>query len=658
MISTDAATLALSIAQGLIKLGGRIDLLLAERSAVSGEFLVPVPPVASGPSMPAIRKELRAYLDDTADDNPDPLGSDRKRLARLLDQSPSPDELGDFYLRLFPSKASPAPVDPDAAYLRELRTRMPGLDWADPAVRQAAFFIAAGRDAREIGYPLRLGLLVADTLAEVASQNTARMIRDPRLAEGVQAVLERFAQPDLESFTEWSPLLQHVLRSTLNGLLDARGVVAGHNPWLDAVLTALARAREDSEDGDDYLAGLMEGRGYGLLVSEGLSMAAGRLDETGAPVFQQIASEVLAAAAPLVRDNKRGFAGFFNEHWSDLLHGALVALDKHGPQLLEGEDPLLQEVLTGLIRELASTSGAAWFTRDMVLHLADAAVGVVATHEALWKPTLQQPWLQELVSSAVGVVSTGGIRRAFSTAGLEDLATSVLARFASNPRLLVANPGLPFELVSAVLKAVAEAGPLDAHTLATAAIPAALEVLEQHAGLVGEDLAPVVAGVCAEAASRVASGHLDGAAAAALVCAALKAVALNPEFLVKEEGDLVAAVCAAVCDASSGAAQGVLSGSLLVDAAGRILTVLARHGRVWMEEQGLKPLVSTVSDLLTRGLGRAVQDLGRGLVVSDFPALLAGLLEAVFLGGVDVSPPKGTAFDELYTRLLKSLVTP
>ncbi len=76
-----------------------------------------------------IRKELKAFLEDTSDEVADPLGSDRKRLAKLLDQTPLPDAAGDFYLRLFPSKAAPALIDPDELYVKELRARMPALVW-------------------------------------------------------------------------------------------------------------------------------------------------------------------------------------------------------------------------------------------------------------------------------------------------------------------------------------------------------------------------------------------------------------------------------------------------------------------------------------------------------------------------------------------------
>ncbi len=51
MISTDAASLAIFLARGLIKLGGRIDVLLAEKTAVTSAFAIPVPAVAAGPSM-------------------------------------------------------------------------------------------------------------------------------------------------------------------------------------------------------------------------------------------------------------------------------------------------------------------------------------------------------------------------------------------------------------------------------------------------------------------------------------------------------------------------------------------------------------------------------------------------------------------------------
>ncbi|HAM73826.1 MAG TPA: hypothetical protein DCM86_19520 [Verrucomicrobiales bacterium] len=656
MISTDAAGLALSIAQGLIKLGGRLDLLLAERAAVTGEFAVPVPPVAAGPSMPVIRKELKAYLDSTEGTTPDPLGGDRKRLARLLDQSPAPDELGEFYARIFPRKASPPSIDPDQSYLRELRARMPALDWQDQATVDAAFYLAAGRDERGVGYPVRLGLLVADVLAEFGAENTARFVHDPRLAELVHAVVERIAQPDLESFTEWSPLLRQLLSSTLNGLLDERGLITGHNPWLDGVLVALAQARADSDAGDDLLAGLLQGEGYGLLVSEGLTVAARRLDDGDAPAFQQLVSDLLLAAAPLVRQNKRGFAGFFNEHWADLVRAALCSVEKHGPVLLAGENPLLKDLLLGLVQELAGAPGVQWVTREMGLRLVDAAIATVATHDSLWKPALRDPWLGELVEGVLGAISAQGIRRSFSATGLETLVTTTLSRCAEHPELLGLKPGFTLDLVTSVLKAVASAGPFHAANLATAALEAVLESLARHPALIGSPYSSAVTEICAAVAGRLKEGRLTGSVACDLMRTGIESLLKSPALLDAADGALAASVLDALCEGAEAAGPGLLSGAYLVEAAEGLLEVVAMHGLDLMANRSLKAFTTLVTGVVEEGLARAALQLGRGLSLRELPPMLAALLSSVARGTGSAPDRNDPAFQRLIQEALAPLI--
>ena len=57
---------------------------MAEKEAVQGDLLIPMPPESEGPDRETRNEQLRKYLKDTADDKPDPLGADRKRLQGLL----------------------------------------------------------------------------------------------------------------------------------------------------------------------------------------------------------------------------------------------------------------------------------------------------------------------------------------------------------------------------------------------------------------------------------------------------------------------------------------------------------------------------------------------------------------------------------------------
>ncbi|MBL8539870.1 MAG: hypothetical protein JNK68_05800, partial [Betaproteobacteria bacterium] len=213
MLSPGTASLVVGVTRGLVKLGERADLLLAEKEATQAALALPVPKVV----FPAIdrgtkREALQEYLQSTAGRSPDPLQADRKAMEDLLAQADErPDDLDAAYARLFPERAITLDIDPDGEFLGALRKRFPTLDLMDEDTRKACFYCAAGRDTRELDYPARLALLVADVLAEFAAENTGLFVRDEGARQVVKSVLERFAEPQLETYTAWSPLLRHTL---------------------------------------------------------------------------------------------------------------------------------------------------------------------------------------------------------------------------------------------------------------------------------------------------------------------------------------------------------------------------------------------------------------------------------------------------------------
>src|SRR5688572_1484245 len=62
MITSSTASAVLSVATGLIKLGQRLDQLLAEKTAVQAKLIQVMPAVYAGPSTLQKIAQLRAYL--------------------------------------------------------------------------------------------------------------------------------------------------------------------------------------------------------------------------------------------------------------------------------------------------------------------------------------------------------------------------------------------------------------------------------------------------------------------------------------------------------------------------------------------------------------------------------------------------------------------
>ena len=665
MISAEAAGLAIAIAKGVIKLAGRIDRLTAEKEAVTGQLIIPMPPESDAPDVDAALSMLREYLDRTKKDDPDPLAGERGRLEALLRKTPVPDDWIKFFEKLFPEQAHPPAIRPDAEYLKALKKWVPTVNWDDKEntqVRQAAFYIAAGRDQRGLGYGARLGLLVADVIAEFGAENTSLFIRDQNAQMIVQSVLQRFSKPDLEGFEDWSPFLRHALSATLNGLLDARTVFDGHAQWADALFEALARARDSAENPDDYLLGLVRGRGYSLLIGEGLQLAGETLSSEHAGVFRDIVATFLIDAAPLVKKNKNDFGTFFNEHWGDLVRGGISAVAKHGPQLLEGKSPLLRETLLAVMNQLAATPSTAYFSSDTVLHLAEAAIGAVARDPALLEGAVGEKWLKALISSIASTINDSGLRAVFGRDGLERIFKDALATFAQHPELIIAQPGLAQDVVASVLEAVAESEGMEAWPLANAAVTGALHGLSKHPELAGTNFGPYVAELAGLLAQQVKDRGLAALQAADLIDAAVEAMQRNPRLFATLEKNVTTAVLQAVlkaADQGQGTAGQVklLAGTALVEVARDVLAVVARYGTGYVENSSVKLLGDRVAETLSAGLARANKEMGRRMDQTALPVILAALVRKLLRGELADLDPESENFKKLFSEVADAVAT-
>ena len=672
MIPPGTAELVLAVAKGLIKFSGHLDRLLAEKVAVQSPLPLKLPVVDFSPGPAVVKPRLRAYLQETSSDKPGPLGQDlRQQLADLMAE-PNPDlaALRRFFALAYPDDIlnDGTTVQPDASFLQYLRETLPSLretlpaeaDSQDPekqanyraAVLAAAFYVDPGADARQLGYPVRVGLLVVDVLAEFGAENTQRFVREAGVRSLVKAVLERFARPDLESFDAWSPFLRHVLSATLNGALDARQAWGLSNPWIEATLQALADARDAADEGgDDYLLGLLEGKGYSLFVSQALVQAAGVLDEEHAPVFQQIAAEVLRAAAPLVQARPKTFGAFFNEHWTDLLHAALVALDRHGNALLAGQSPLLQQILLASIRTLADAPGSKLLTRDTLFHLTDAAIGAIATHPELWKNGIDEAWLSQFVQSVLKTIGHQGIVSTFSLDGLENILRDAAARFAEHPEWIVKDPGLFQVVVGGILKQLSAVGAFEARTLADAAVQGALDAIAAHPEFIGTDFPKVVADYAGQLAALVAQKSLTALQASDLIAAAVEAAALNPELFTSAQKELAGLITRAVLRAGQDSQSALVAGATFVAIVQQQLVVFARRGREAADDGAIAKLEDELVQVLGAGLARAAKELGRRLTRQTLPATLGALTEACLRGEVAAIDPENPLFKELFAQL-------
>ena len=75
---------AISLAAGIVKLGGRVDRILAEQEAVRRELALPDRVLIQPPPAFEMKQKLQQLVSETAGQTLDLLGGDRRRLEELI----------------------------------------------------------------------------------------------------------------------------------------------------------------------------------------------------------------------------------------------------------------------------------------------------------------------------------------------------------------------------------------------------------------------------------------------------------------------------------------------------------------------------------------------------------------------------------------------
>jgi hypothetical protein len=656
MISPSTAALAVSIARGVLKFGQRLDALLAEKQAIQGGLVLVMPEVYHGPDGIEKVEQLKEFLSETDTITAqDLLGSDYNDLVReLTKREPDATLVSESYARVFPDRLAVAPLNPDASYVAELRKLFPAFDLSDADMVAAAFHVPAGKDDMQIGYGGRAGLLIADVVAEFGAQNTSLFVRDRGLRTIVETVLERFARPDLDKFSQWSPLLRHALSATLNGLLDARGALVIDRQWLVALLDVLAVARQDPAGGENFVAGLFQGQGYALLLSKGLDRAAAVLAEDQAGTFKQLAADLIMSAAPLVKASPN-FRSFFADHWGDLLRAGLAGLERHGPALLDQQPELLRDVLLGMVGELKQISQANLLSHETLFRLGDAAIAAVAANPALLEARVgSEPWLRALLKSFVNTVARDGIRLSFSREGLDEIVTDAAGILAAHPELIkdAENAGLVREVVGGILRAVSELASFDARNISTAAASGSLRAIAAHPSLVDTRYAKLIAEFSGRLAELVQDGTLTGLDASAIASAAVETLLNNPALFDQARSNLATATLNAVLRAASDDPAKLLAGRTLVNTVREVLAAVARSGKAQLQNAPFDKAVDRLAETIDDALGVVAAELGRRLDLPGVPSVIGGLVAAWARGDLVKVENESPSFNELLDQLL------
>jgi hypothetical protein len=529
-ISLVTAELAMSIVNGVIKLGGRIDKILAEQEAGGAKLALPIQATTRRTPVAKLLRDLSDLLQEDSEGRMS-LGIDRDRIHEIVvgEQDPNQSEVEAFIVKYRPEALRLEVRNDNKDVEDELRRLSTAWDFGDEDICRLALYVDSGRDLREGSLEWRLAMAVLDVLAEFALEQKELLVRDEAGRQILAAVLQRFSEGDLEEgATTAKLLLMRVVSATLNGFLDTHEAWEGDNEWVEALLDAIANARAQAQVPDEFLLGLVQGRGYRLLVVELLEEGGKHLDRDEANAYQRIIGDMLEEAAKRAAESTSGFEDFFKDSWTDIARAGLRSVGKYGPMILDDTNPILRTALLAAVSSLAEPGNRDILSSDAFISATEAAIAAVAEKPELFDEDPR--WANVFYGAFAGVVRAEGLRETFSVEGLEVLLKRTAAAAADHPELIVTKPGLAREVTGSILIKISEAKDLRSGTLATAAVEGAFTAIEKNPKLLETRYAEIFSDFAGGLALRVHDRSLSGIHAKDLAEVAAEAIAENPDL--------------------------------------------------------------------------------------------------------------------------------
>jgi hypothetical protein len=650
MLITQGASLAVSIARGVLKLAGRLDKLSAENKASGANLVLPLPKFKFSTGINTMLADFQRLVNNS----PDLIeAADLQTIQDSLHQAnPDKPTLTPLYRKYFPHKYFVETIDPEKEYLETLQRVIPDIDLEDPDIRRAAFYIGAGKDDREISYSYRVGLLIADVVAEFGTENTGLFIRDESLQKIVQSIAQRFSKPDLETYTEWSAVTKHALSSTLNGLLDNKSTFKIKEPWLNAILDSMVAAREAG--GDDFMVGLLQGKGYQLLIGEALEEAATLLGENQANPWENVLSGVLTEIAPKVKAHSKPFQVFFAENWGNIVRASLKGVVREGDKILDETDPLLKTTLLAMIESLSEQPRINLLSSEVLTDMIDAGIAAAAEKPDLLADGIREAWFKGLVTSVVTGMGQAGVQKSFTKKGLENIYRSTLSKFGENPHWIVEKPGLAQEITGKVLKEMSAKDLKRPEDLAEVILNGGLKAIEENPQLLGTEYPDILASFAGNLAEKVASRSLSNFQAADLVDTFIETLHENPQLFVKLENKLMEVLVNGVLDAEEDlddTGKLLLKGSVL-PVISTLFQSVAERGQFLTAKQG-NTLKAKIASIVGSAITRAAAEVGSTISLPTLPNLISDMALKILKEDWNTIDSNDPQFEALFTDILE-----
>lgn len=651
MVSVD---FALSIVSGIIKLGGRIDKIRAENFA--GNTPLALPDLPTGNFFNTQRKlnAVRAFKDKLLADGSSP---DNKALGlkikQFLDTSLDADDFADqldTFIAANPDVKATVDVaradfdrtsisETDKDKLKALAVKH-GLDPSDEDISRALYLVAAGK-SRQKSPEWRIAMATLDVLGEFALENQKSLIKNDDTRKIVGSILERFTDGDLED-TVLGPkmLFERTLSAGLNSMLDNRDLWQGDNKWVKGAVNALydARASMDEADQDDYLVGLVSGKGYKQLVGELLEEGANLLDDGDTVSYKDVLAGLLQETATVYKGSQTSsFKEFVRNHWADIARAGLRSFADNGPALMANSSAILRTTLVAAANTLGNSTGK--FTEDTIIAAAEAAIAAAAAD-----PTIMDgdnPRIQAVFKSFADTVASAGLQKTFTEKGLDTFARNTLRAVASNPTLISNNPSFGRDLLGSILGNLADADGFNAEGIASAAVSGALAALANRPDIITKKYADTLGSFAARLSGLVKTHKLSGIQAEQLTTLAAQTIADVAER-VREDGGpstpswLKAAFLAFADVVAEDGLPGSLSAAGLEGMVRSMLETISKHPEMVIRGKenaaaflsGITAKIAAVENFNGDAIATAALD-GALTVVSEKPDLITGKYPAI-----------------------------
>ncbi|MFN0087027.1 MAG: hypothetical protein ACKVX9_16675 [Blastocatellia bacterium] len=616
-------SLVLSAVSSLLRFRDQVDSILSIKEAAVGlPFLLPPAPTDEAPHLDDMIEFFRAeqgtlilHLNNLADEfeillkNPRSLSGEIPAARKKL-----------FLLYFEAANIRPKTIGPSETLAHPIETKGPST-----GMRLAFYVVESQRLSRNPAL-VNLLLVTTDSLLEFAGQNANLFIANPQTRSLVESLIDEFAvKRDFED-EGIQTVFKHLLGSTLLALADHPGKTA-NKPVLQALFAALGTVRENL--GNDFVARVVSLEGFEQLIG------AFATEVAADPSFltkNDLAKGVLTATLSRIGtdfrhllEEPKALLGVLEVGISAATANVAGILEKK----LDGGEPLLTAALTGMLREVALLSGKdqffASFAKDQFIKdLYRASLTAIAANpRAFGKQEDVRKFTSSLIAGLAGALSQKELKSLFSADTLKLLASESLSVLSADPHFLAGNNQFAVNLLGGAFKAAATAvsdglTKKDLVDIATVALQAStdnLALLKLDARLTG-----VLESVGGAIASSNLNQLLNTQGRKSLLLSSIRAVAANPAAWGKlHENELAQPLIQGILSGLSADRSGLLSGTLFINTASRLMSVLVRQKQMFIDKDvELKAL----QNFLTMAVHNVEDEIGGTIDAENLPRFL------------------------------------